>query len=97
MFVATSMASELVPASVILFRVVQVRNRLVASPLFLILIPILGKAAKKIVCDRKSKTIQTDSENTWKRRSGARHDQSVRRRCTESDLFLNNQSINIFY
>ncbi|GFT31325.1 hypothetical protein NPIL_605891 [Nephila pilipes] len=51
MFVATSMASELVPASVILFRVVPGQKSVVRRDGST---QIFGKAVKKSVCERKT-------------------------------------------
>ncbi|GFT73123.1 hypothetical protein NPIL_397261 [Nephila pilipes] len=65
MFFATSMASELAPASVILCIVDPGQKSVDRRD---DLIPILGKAVKKIVYERKNTTMQTDSENKWGRR-----------------------------
>ncbi|GFS43333.1 hypothetical protein NPIL_292601 [Nephila pilipes] len=84
MFVPNSMASELVPASVILFRVCSGQKSAGRRGG---LILILGKAVKKIICELKNTMgqIQTDSENTWERKTGAsrEHDQSARCRSTK--------------
>ncbi|GFT13990.1 hypothetical protein NPIL_605301 [Nephila pilipes] len=82
MFVETSMASVLVPASVILLRVgpgqksVGRRGALISN---------LGKVIKKIVCERKNTTMQMDIENTWEWRS-REHDQTARCRSIECEL-----------
>ncbi|GFU06624.1 hypothetical protein NPIL_689281 [Nephila pilipes] len=82
---ASSMASELVPASVILFRVdpgqksVGRRGAVISN---------LGKVMKKIVCEPKNTTMQMDIENTWDRRSGTsrEHDRTARCRSIECEL-----------
>ncbi|GFT44088.1 hypothetical protein NPIL_374211 [Nephila pilipes] len=59
MFVATSMTSGLVPVSVILFRVDPGQKSVGGSGG---LIPILGRVMKKILCEGKNTTLQTDRE-----------------------------------